>query len=151
MQRPKTTLLVLLVLGLVLGAGLTRLGFDPTTEKVFPQGHEAVETYQAFREAFGGDEAVFLAFEMPPGQDVFAREALELSRALSAAAGELEGVEQSFALADMPVLQLTPQGPRLVPGLPADLDQAQDKDLARFERAIERLPLVGKMLVSKDR
>ena len=41
-RRPKTTLLVLLILGLVFGAGLTRLGFDPTTEKVFPQGHEAV-------------------------------------------------------------------------------------------------------------
>ncbi|MGE0708536.1 MAG: RND family transporter [Planctomycetota bacterium] len=150
MRRPKPTLLVLLVLGVVLGSGVRHLEFDPSAEKVFPRGHPAVADYQAFREAFGADEAIFVAFEVPQGRTVFEREALSMARRISQEAGEIEGIERAVSLADCPVLRLTPLGPRLVPGLPPDIATASDADLERFQGQILKTPLVERVLVSRD-
>lgn len=150
-RRPRLVLAILLLLGGVLGSGILRLGFDPSTEKVFPEGHPAVQNYEAFRETFGADESVFLAFEVPAGQTVFEGQALALARRLAREASALEGVERSIALADLPILTLTPLGPALVPGLPEDPGQATPEQLQRWRQNIEGAPMIEGTLVSKDR
>lgn len=150
-RRPRLTLALLILLGGLLGSGIFQLGFDPSTEKVFPEGHEAVTNYEAFRETFGADESVFLAFEVPEGETVFEAESLALARRLAREASALEGVDRAIALADLPLLTLTPLGPALVPGLPEDPTQATPAQLERWRQNVESAPLIEGTLVSKDR
>jgi hydrophobe/amphiphile efflux-3 (HAE3) family protein len=147
---PKVTLAILFLLGCSLGTGVFKLRFDPSAEKVFPEGHEAVENYQAFREAFGADESVFVAFELPEGQSVFDKDALVLGHEIARGAERLKGVDRTISLSDIPVLEVTPFGPRLTPGLPENPFDATPADLARFKDAVGRTPLVDRILISKD-
>jgi uncharacterized protein len=150
-RSPRLTLALLILLGGVLGSGIFKLGFDPSTEKVFPKGHDAVVNYEAFRDTFGADESVFMAFEVPEGHTVFEAEPLALARRLAREASALEGVDRAIALADLPLLTLTPLGPALVPGLPDDPTQATPEQLQRWRQNIESAPLIEGTLVSKDR
>ncbi len=76
---PKRTLALLLLVSVLVGSGIPRLRFDPSSERVFPQGHPAVETFEKFRTAFGGDEAIFVAVEAREGEDAFSLATLKLS------------------------------------------------------------------------
>ncbi len=151
LRRPKVALAVLLLVAGVLGAGLLRLRFDPSTERVFPDGHWAVTTFEQFREAFGGDESVFVALEVPEG-DVFTVETLTVARRFARAAAKLDGVARAFSLPDVPVIRLVPGvGPTLVRPLPEDLRQASPETLAAWRRDVLAFPYVEQFLVSRDR
>jgi predicted RND superfamily exporter protein len=150
-RHPKATLAVLALVTAALGAGALRTTFDPSTESVFPEGHPAVETFAEFRQVFGADEAIYLAFEVAAG-DVFSRESITLCRELRAALEAIEGVEQVYSLADVPVLSLNPMGlPTLEPGLPEDLDAVDDAALAAWRGRVLATPFVVGSLVSPDR
>lgn len=150
-RKPRLVLAILILLGGVLGSGIFKLGFDPSTEKVFPEGHPAVSNYEAFRDTFGADESVFLAFEVPEGHTVFEPDPLALARRLAREASTIEGVDRAIALADLPLLVLTPVGPALVPGLPDDPATATPEQIERWRKNVESAPLIEGTLVSKDR
>ncbi|MBL4850507.1 MAG: RND family transporter [Planctomycetes bacterium] len=150
-RRPRLILALLLLVGGVLGSGIFKIGFDPSTEKVFPEGHPAVKNYEAFRDAFGADESVFMAFEVPEGHTIYEGEALALARRLSREATVISGVDRAVSVADLPLLMLTPLGPRLVPGLPKDPNKATPETIKRWKAGIETAPLLEGTLISKDR
>ncbi len=154
---PKATLAILLTIACITGTGLFRISFDPSTEKVFPDGHPAVLTYQSFRDTFGGDEAIFISVHAPVGdRDVFTPRTLGLCRDLARElVAEIDGVEQAFSLAGVPFLRFNPlnplAGPTLAPGLPDDLDQVTPEALELWRDEVLETPFVDRNLVSRDR
>ncbi|MEZ6185182.1 MAG: MMPL family transporter [Planctomycetota bacterium] len=151
LRAPRATLAALLLLTLLLGAGLTNTAFDPSTEKVFPQGHPDVAFYEDFRATFGSDESVFVALEFPDG-DVFQPPRLALAREVARLLHDVDGLGNAFSLADVPVLGLNPltRTPTLLPGLPPDVSQATPNQLASWKAQALNTPLVDRLLVSKD-
>ncbi len=144
------------VLGLAVlaGTGIPRVAFDPSTEDVFPEGHPAVATYERFRQAFGSDETIVVAFSAPGSADdgVFSRPALALAREVAGRLRSLEGVEAAYSLADVPTVGRGPRGlPVLLPALPEDLGALSDADLAAWRARALAMPMVGRVLVSADR
>lgn len=150
LRAPRLALALILGLSALVGAGAFQLRFDPSTEKVFPAGHPAVADFAAFREAFGADEAVFVALEVPAGHSVYEAEPLALARHLARQAAKIEGVERAVTLADLPLLALTPFGPALVPGLPEDPASASPEALRRWRAGVREAPLIEGTLVSRD-
>lgn len=150
-RSPRLTLAILILLGGVLGSGIFKLGFDPSTEKVFPKDHRAVRNYEEFRGTFGADESVFVAFEVPEGHTIYEAEPLALARRLSRESTAIAGVDRAVSLADLPLLTITPLGPALVPGLPEDPAQATPEVIERWRLGVESAPLIEGTLVSKDR
>jgi predicted RND superfamily exporter protein len=149
---PRRTLGALLALTVLFGAGIPSLRFDPSTERVFPEGHWAVETYESFRDTFGGDEAIFIAVQARPGEDAFSVSTLQTLRRLTGALEAVDGVEDAFALPDVPVIRLDPMlQPTLVDALPEDLSTATPEALAQWRREALATPLVDGNLVSADR
>lgn len=145
-------------LALVAGTGIPRVAFDPSTEDVFPEGHPAVATYERFRQAFGSDETIVVAFSVPARaddtapEDVFSRSALALAREVAGRLRSLEGVEAAYSLADVPTVGRGPRGlPVLLPPLPEDLSAISDADLAAWRARALGMPMVGRVLVSADR
>lgn len=117
----------MLGLALVAGTGIPRVAFDPSTEDVFPEGHPAVATYERFRQAFGSDETIVVAFSVPASADegalegVFSRPALALAREVAGRLRSLDGVEAAYSLADVPTVGRGPHGlPVLLPPLPEE-------------------------------
>jgi uncharacterized protein len=151
-RAPKRTLGILILLTIAIGSGVVKLRFDPSSERVFPEGHWAVDTFEKFRTAFGGDEAIFLAVEAKTGEDVFSPQTLTQLRELTKKGAAIDGIAESFALTDMPVLRLNALlQPTLVPGLPEDLTSASPKALDQWKREILATPFVDLHCVSKDR
>jgi uncharacterized protein len=151
-SHPWLALLGLAIVTAGLGAGIARVEFDASTERVFPEGHPAVVTYSDFRDAFGGDESIVVVFELP-GQDAFSPEALSLGRDLDRALEDTDGIYDAASLIEVPVIKLHPLTgfPVMQPGLPEDLSELTPERLAEWREDVLRTPFVDPVLISKDR
>ncbi|MCA8924714.1 MAG: MMPL family transporter, partial [Planctomycetes bacterium] len=151
LRFPRATLLALALVSALLAIGLRNTAFDPSTEKVFPKGHEDVAFYETFRETFGSDESVFIALAFPDG-DVFSPERLALAREIARSLEATDGLGRGFSLADVPVLGLNPLtgAPALLPGLPPDVSEVTSNQLASWKAQALNTPLVDRLLVSRD-
>ncbi|MCO5170564.1 MAG: MMPL family transporter [Planctomycetes bacterium] len=150
LRRPRTALLALLALTGALATGIPRLELDPSTERVFPDGHWAVTTFERFRGAFGGDESLLVVLEVDDG-DVFRPDVLGRARALAREAARLDGVQRAMSLPDLPVIRVVPGfGPMLVRPLPDDLRDVAPEALAAWRHEVLSLPYVERFLVSSD-
>lgn len=149
-RRPRATLAAMALALSAFAAGAPRLRFDPSTDRVFPDHHWAVETFEQFHAAFGGDETIFVALTVASG-DVFEREVLAAGQALAREATRIDGVERSLALADVAVIRdVAGLGLTLTRPLPDDVRQASDAALARWRREVLATPYVERLLVSVD-
>jgi predicted RND superfamily exporter protein len=96
--HPWLVLLVAALLTGLAGVGLSRLGFDNSSERLLVQDSPDAEFLVGVREAFGGDEILFVLLRAP---DVTAPAAVRDLRRLDAAIAQVPGVERVASLASL--------------------------------------------------
>ena len=104
---PKTTLAVLLVVTVVLGAGLPRVRPEFGYRVLIGDDHPAIQQLDRFIEKFGGGLPIQIAWECGPGfpcESVFDAESMAVSSAISERLRSTPGVGSVTAPSNAPLL-----------------------------------------------
>jgi predicted RND superfamily exporter protein len=125
--HPWIVLAAAALLTVLAGAGIARLGFDNSSERLLVQDSPDADFLATVRHAFGGDEILFVLLRAP---DVTAPDAVRDLARLTDAVAEVPGVERVTSLAnlrwpwprddDVAVERLFGDDGRPTPGAPVD-------------------------------
>lgn len=149
-RHPRRCLVALGLLAGLLAVGLLGLRFDPSTERIFPQGHPALRAFEEFRKNFGDDELITLAYE---GQGpILSRAELERLQRLSARLKELPGARAVRSVITAPSVELKgfPPTPVLRPLFEKPVTGMSEAELAAAIKRFSALPFVRPLFLSKD-
>ncbi len=146
LQRPRTLLLVVLVVLAIPAVFVKDFSFDASADTLVVEGDPKLAVYGQMSNLFGGDEFIVLAYSPDNGQ-MFTRDHLQTLAELQTRIGDLPGVAGVFSLLDAPLVQS--------PSIPIEemsssyrtlRDANVNLDLARTE--LTNSPLFRNFLVS---
>lgn len=162
--RPKTKLILLLLITLSVGSGMALLELDPSTERIFPKNHPAVTKFQEFRQVFGNDEFLLVAYSSK--KPILSKDELIRLQTLtnklqniSVQIGENEKhtvkpIRAARSLTTTPNVSMDlstfPPKPKITPLYPEDLKNISEKDLLKANETILSSPFVKPLLLSED-
>ncbi|MCP4138251.1 MAG: RND family transporter [bacterium] len=98
MRWHKQKLLIILAATILFLVFNARQEFFNTVDIYFNEGDKSLEQYRAFRETYGNEELVLIAFKSEKG--VFTREYIDLVRAISVELREIEHVQKVHSLTE---------------------------------------------------
>lgn len=148
--RPRLNLLLLAFALLAAGIATRSLRFDPSTEKLFPEKHPALQSFRDFRATFGSDEFIVLAYAAP--NSILTRPELHRLQQLTAKLAELDQVDAVRSLTQLPKIEASPLSPlpKLSPLFPKDPRTMSEDELQQAAEKLRKLPYVKPLLLSKD-
>jgi uncharacterized protein len=160
---PKTNLLVLAIVTALLGSGVLLLQFDPSTERIFPEGHSAVKNFREFRELFGNDEFLLVAYtakepilsrgELARIQDL-TKKLEHLTVQIGADKKSVTPVRSVRSLTNTPNvtldLKVFPPRPQIIKLYNKAIHKLTDSELEKARRSILASPFVKPLLLSPD-
>ncbi|MDF1661797.1 MAG: MMPL family transporter [Planctomycetota bacterium] len=164
LRHPKSQLLALLLLTLSVGSGMAFLELDPSTERIFPKNHPAVTNFQEFRQVFGNDEFLLVAYSSK--KPILSKDELIRLQALTqklqnitVQIGETEKhtvkpIRAARSLTTTPNVTMDlstfPPKPKISPLYPQNLKELSEADLNKANESILASPFVKPLLLSQD-
>lgn len=149
--RPKSSLLVVLLLTLVTGAGALRLQVDFSPEQVYVGQDNAVEFCEQHKELFRFEDSIILVvLESQDDQTLLRPECLSWLKKFAEEATRMEGVRSvtSVVTLERPRVRIGSDSPvTWSPWLSEDYYDDEDY----VARRLSQLPLMNDTLVSQDR
>ena len=160
-SAPKLVLGVTLGLTLLAALDMLTLKIDPATERIFPEHHPALKNFREFREVFGNDEFIVVAWTAP--EPILTRpelvrmqsltrafEAITLTIGEGAEARTIKPVRTVRSLTNAITLAPGIFQPDLAPLFPDDIARMTELKLNQARRAIRTVPFVKPVLLSED-
>jgi predicted RND superfamily exporter protein/CRP-like cAMP-binding protein len=126
--------------------GEVRLRFDPSVDRLLPEGDEARAFYDRVRRLFGSDETLVVALVTG---DVFTTETLERVADLTRNLEGVEGVHHVLSLTNAVNVRGVDDDLEIAPFVGRDLPRRPD-ELAELRREVLGNPIYAGNLVSRD-
>lgn len=166
LRFPKTQLILLFTITLSVASGMLFLELDPSTERIFPKNHPAVTKFKEFRELFGNDEFLLVAYSAK--EPILSKKELIRLQQLTfklqnmtveigddpAKKTTIRPIRATRSLISTPNVSMDlstfPPKPKISPLYPKDLEKVSDKDIEKANQTILASPFVKPLLLSED-
>lgn len=150
-RRPRTALVVMLVLTIAVGLGILRLRIDFSPEQVYAGQDDAVAFCEQHKQMFRFEDSLLLVvLESTDGQDLLQEDRLQWLQTFAEQAAKLPGVREVTSLVTLQTPQVATASESGIDFRPW-LQRSQFANRDYLLRRVERMPLLNDTLISHDR